>query len=245
MGILARVGRHSQLREVTRLSPEVMRLRSALLRETDLFHGIAQDEVDAIAGKLPMATCKRGQIVYAPGETGEALFMLKAGSVRLYRLAPDGRKLVLATMGPGSVFGEMRSLGQSMTGSFAEAASDATVCIMSGIDVDEYLLAHPSVALRMVRLLAERLGTAEDRLEQLAFQPVPVRVGRLLLTLANERGEVEGFTHQDLAELIGTSRETVSRATMEFKKLGFVDTERRWTRIVDAEGLEAYLGSLS
>ena len=56
---------------------------------------------------------------------------------------------------------------------------------------------------------------------------------------------MEGFTHQDLAELIGTSRETVSRATMEFKKLGFVDTDRRWTRIVDAEGLEAHLRSLS
>ncbi len=182
--------------------------------------------------------------MYAPDDTGEALFVLKSGSVRVYRLAPDGRKLVLATVGMGSVFGQMGSLGQTMTGSFAEAVSDGTVCVMSGIDVDEYLLSHPAVALRMIRLLSSRLGAAEDRLEQILFQPVPVRVGHLLLTLANEDGEIEGFTHQQLAELIGTSRETVPRATVEFKNLGFISTDRRCTRIVDADGLEAHLRSI-
>ena len=244
VGILARFGRQSQLREVTKLSPEVIRLRSALLRESDLFQGLGQEEMDTIAHKLPMATCQRGQILYAPDETGEALFVLKSGSVRICRLAPDGRKLVLATVGMGSVFGQMGSLGQTMTSSFAEAVSDAKVCVMSGIDVDEYLFSHPAVALRMVRLLSSRLGAAEDRLEQILFQPVPVRVGHLLLTLANEDGEIEGFTRQQLAELIGTSRETVSRATVEFKNLGFISTDRRCTRIVDADGLEAHLRSI-
>ncbi len=200
--------------------------------------------MDSIAERLSMATCKSGQVIYAPGETGEALFVLKSGNVRIYRLAPDGRKLVLATMGPGSVFGEMGSLGQSMTGSFAEAVSDATVCIMSGIDVDEYLMSHPDVALRMIRLLSTRLSTAEDRLEQISFQPVPVRVGHLLLNLANDDGEVEGFTHQELADLLGTSRETVSRATVELKTLGFISTDRRCTRILDRAGLEAHLLSI-
>lgn len=245
MGILQRLGRQSQLQQVNKLSPEVKRLRLALLRESDLFHGIDEEEVDVIAQRLPMATCRSGQIIYAPGETGEALFVLKSGSVRIYRLAADGRKLVLASVGPGSVFGEMGSLGQSMTGSFAEATEDATVCIMSRVDVEEYLVGHPQVALRMIRMLSAQLNDVEDRLEQVSFLPVPVRVGRLLLKLANADGEVEGFSHSELADLVGTSRETVSRAIVDFKRLGLVTSDRRCTRVVDAGGLEEHLHSMT
>src|SRR5688572_6035900 len=172
MKILDRLPGRSSLKRVGTSREEVERLRARLLSEHDLFRGVAPDEMRAIAGKLPMATCKRGQLLYAPGETGEALFILKAGQVRLYRIASDGRKLVLGTVGPGTVFGEMAAIGQSMTDSFAEAVDDSVVCIMSRIDIEEVMLEHPSVAVQMVRVLSGRLHEAEKRLEQLAFAPV-------------------------------------------------------------------------
>ncbi|MGD9935157.1 MAG: Crp/Fnr family transcriptional regulator, partial [Dehalococcoidia bacterium] len=175
-------------------------------------------------------------IIYAPGETGEAHFVLKAGRVRLYRIAPDGRKLVLQTVGPGTAFGEMAFLGQTMTGSFAEAVDECTICIMSRVDIEQIMLEHPPVAVRLVRLMSGRLRDAEDRLEQMAFSPVSSRLARLLLELEHDH-DVEGYSHQDLAELLGISRETVSRAMVEFKNRGWLQVDRRCIRLLDIDAL--------
>jgi len=208
-----------------------------LLQENFLFQGVEPAAMESIAGKLPMATCRPGQVIYQPGETGEALFILKAGHVRLYRIAADGRKLVLATVGPGTAFGDMSVLGQSMVGSFAEAIEDSTICIMSRVDIEQIVLEHPQVGIRMVELLSERLRDAENRLEQMAFAPVSTRLARLLVALA-DGSEIAGHSHQDLAEMIGTSRETVSRALVEFKTFGWVEIDRRCIRITNLSALE-------
>lgn len=241
MRILDRLPKRSRLRPVGAAREQVERLRARLLSENDLFRGLPAEDMEAIAGKLPMATCPRGQLLYAPGETGEALFILKAGQVRLYRIAADGRKLVLATVGPGTVFGEMAAVGQSMTDSFAEAVDDAVVCIMSRIDIEQVMLEHPSVAVQMVRVLSGRLHEAEKRLEQFAFAPVPERVARLLLSLAQD-GEVAGYSHQELADMIGTSRETVSRAMVELKTAGIVEIDRRCIKLLDMAALQRQCG---
>ncbi|MGD9891462.1 MAG: Crp/Fnr family transcriptional regulator [Dehalococcoidia bacterium] len=241
MKILDRFPGRSSLKRVGTSREEIERLRARLLSENDLFRGVAPEEMSALAGMLPMATCKRGQLLYAPGETGEALFILKAGQVRLYRIAADGRKLVLGTVGPGTVFGEMAAVGQSMTDSFAEAVDDAVVCIMSRIDIEQVMLDHPSVAVQLVRVLSSRLHDAEKRLEQFAFAPVPERVARLLLSLA-QNGEVAGYSHQELADMIGTSRETVSRAMVDLKTAGIVEIDRRCIKLLDIAALQRQCG---
>ncbi len=244
MKLLSRVPKRAQLRHVGAAPEEIARLRARLLSENDLFRGLAAEDMASIARRLPMATCRRGQLIYAPGETGEALFILKAGHVRLYRLAADGRKLVLATLAPGAVFGEMAAIAQSMTDSFAEAIDECVVCIMSRVDIEQVMLDHPTVAVQMVRLLSSRLHEAENKLEQMAFAPVPERVARLLLTLA-QGGEVAGYSHQELADMIGTSRETVSRALVELKTAAIVEIDRRCIRLLDTEALRGQAGELA
>ncbi|MGI8925096.1 MAG: Crp/Fnr family transcriptional regulator [Tepidiformaceae bacterium] len=215
---------------------DLARRRTELLRENDLFQDLDETEMDRIAERLPMATSQPGELIYAPGETGEALFILKAGRVWLYRIAPNGRKLVLATVGPGTAFGEMAFLGQSMTGSFAEAVDECTLCIMSRVDIEQIMLEHPKVAVRLMRLLSSKLREAEDRLEQMAFAPLTARLARLLLNL--DRGsEVSGYSHQELAELLGISRETVSRAMVDFKTAGWITVDRRCIRLLDRTAL--------
>jgi len=236
MRFLTRLGSRPATHLQRNIGAEAERIRATLLLENDLFRGLGPDEMGDIAERLPMATCRIGQVIYEPGETGEALFILKSGHIRLYRIAPDGRKLVLATLGPGTAFGDMSVLGQSMIGSFAEATEDCTICIMSRVDIEQIILEHPRVAIRMVELLSSRLRDVENRLEQMAFAPVPTRLARLLLDLEQD-GEVAGHSHQDLAEMIGTSRETVSRALVDFKTEGWVGIDRRCIRIMDRAAL--------
>ena len=238
-----RAPKRFRLNQVAFTRSDGERLRAQLLSENDLFRGLPAHDMAALAERLPMATSQRGQLIYAPGETGEVLFILKAGSVRLYRLAVDGRKLVLATLGPGTVFGEMSVLGQSMTDSFAEAVDECVVCLMSRIDIEQVMLEHPTVAVRMVQLLSSRLHEAENKLEQMAFAPVPERVARLLLTLA-QGNEVPGYSHQELADMIGTSRETVSRALVDLKIAGIIAIDRRCIQLLDAGALHAQAGEL-
>lgn len=221
--------------------PQAERLRASLLSENDLFQGLGEAEMEDIACLLPMIAYRTGTVLYEPGKTDERLFLLKEGSVQIYRLTPDGRKLVLASVEPGAAFGEMAFLGQTLSGSFAVVTSDSAVCVMSRVDIEQVIRDHPTVAVQLIAMMSERLRVAEDRLEQMAFAPVPARVARLLLDLADE-DEVCGHSHQDLADMIGTSRETVSRVLEDFKSSGVVSVDRRALQIMDRHALSIEAG---
>ena len=148
---------------------------------------------------------------------------------------------MITRFGPGSTFGDMALAGQAMTGSFAEAAEDCTLCIMSSTDVEELLEQHPGVAVRLVKLLAGRLQSAEQRAERLAYHTIPERLAVTLLELA-QGSFVLGYSHQDLAELLGITRETVTRALDDFKSQGLVQVERKRIELCDADGLSRIAG---
>jgi CRP-like cAMP-binding protein len=105
-----------------------------------------------------------------PEESGEVLFLLKKGRVQLYRLSPGGKKLVVATLGPGAIFGEMSLVGQGMHNTFAEAVDDCMLCVMSRADVERLMREKPEVAFRFAEALGDRLSQVEERLEEIAFK---------------------------------------------------------------------------
>jgi len=144
---------------------------------------------------------------------------------------------VTASFGAGTVFGEMSFIGQGMGGSFAEAAEDCTLCVMGRADIERLLLAYPKVALRLVELLAARLAQAEERLETLAFKRAASRVAAALLSLADERGDIVGVSHQEIGEQVGAFRETTTRILNDFRARGWIDLHRLRIRIRDPEGL--------
>ena len=195
------------------------------------------EEIDRLTA---MSTCRRGKVFYTPGETGEVLFILKRGRVNIYRINPDGKKLVIATIGPGTVFGEMSLTGQGMHDTFAEAAEDCTLCVMSRSDVEHLLLSKPRVALRFMELIANRLRELEVRMESVAFKSVPARLATSLLQLAEEgKGNIAGVSHQDLADMVGTYRETVTRILNEFRHEGYIDLSRLQVTILQPQALQA------
>ncbi len=203
-----------------------------------IFQDLSQEELQAIERATTMINCPAGRVFYVPGETGEVLFLLKKGRVQLYCLSPDGRKLTVKILEPMMFFGEMAILGQGMYNTFAEALDDCLICVMSRQDVIRLLLGKPPVAARICEELARRAMEAEQRLEELAFKNVEARLAGLLVRLAGESDELVGYSHQELAELLGVYRETVTHALGQLKGRGWIDIERKHIRLLDRARLK-------
>ena len=214
------------------------RTKVAYLSETDLFQDMDARELEQLERGTAMTTCQRGTVFYTPGETGEVLFILKKGRVNLYRMTAEGKKLVTATVEPGTVFGEMSMIGQGMVDSFAEASEDCTLCVMSRTDVERLIREQPSVSLRLLQLLATRLDAAEERLADVAYKSVPARIATTLLRLSGDAGNAVKLSHQDIADMVGTYRETATRILNELRAEGLIELKRMHIDIVDAGRLE-------
>ncbi len=210
------------------------------LRETDIFAPLSPVEWQWLLESTTMITCERGRVFYQPDDMGEVVFILKRGKVNLYRLTSDGRKLVIATLGSHTIFGEMGLIGQRMYGCYAEAVQDCLICVLSRSDMQSLIRRNPEVGLLMLAEVERRLQEREAELEAVAFRVLPERLAALLLHEADAFGTVIGYSHQDLAERLATYRETVSQLLGQFRDEGLVTIEPKRIRILDAEGLRAH-----
>lgn len=211
------------------------------LSQLDIFVDLSHEQLTKIETTTKMTTCKKGKVFYRPNETGEVLFLLKRGKVQVYRLASDGRKLIVGTIDPGTFFGEMSLIGQGMHRSFAEAVEDCLLCVMSRADVERLLQAEPRVAIRILEAVGRRLIESEMHLEEMAYKSVPARLAALLLRLGQRQGgDIQGLTHQDLAEMVGTYRETATTALNEFRGEGLIHIERKRITILDPVKLQRF-----
>ena len=213
------------------------------LSAIEVFQDLSRKEMQEMDRAITMNTCRQGKLFYIPGDTGEVLFLLKQGRVQLYRISPEGKKLVVATLGPGAIFGEMSLVGQGMHNAFAEATEDCLLCVMSRTDVENLILSKPKVAFRFIEAIGKRLTEAETRLEETAFKSIPARLASLLLRLSEGTDPVVvGFTHQELAEMLGTYRETITQTLNDFKSQGLIEIGRKRIEIKDHEGLQELTG---
>ncbi len=209
------------------------------LKETDIFSPLSPDEQSWLMHNTTMITCERGRVFYSPGDPGEVVFILKRGRVDLYRVTNDGRKLVIASLGAHTIFGEMGLIGQRMYGCFAEAVEDCLLCILSRSDMKSLARRNPDVGLLMLAEMERRLQDREAELAAIAFHGLPMRLAALLLREADDLGTVEGYSHQDLAERLGTHRETVSSILGKFRSQGLISTEARHICLLEIERLRA------
>lgn len=209
------------------------------LSELTVFQDLSPREMQELNRIITMSTVQRGRVFYRPEEPGEVLFILKEGRVQLYRISPEGKKLVITTLGPHTLFGEMALLGTKMHNTFAEAIDDCLICVMSRTDLERLILNKPQVALRILEITGKRLREAEERLENMAFKGIPARLASLLLRLSEEQGndEISGLTHQDLAESVGTYRETATQVLNDLKSQGLIEIGRKRIKVLDAARL--------
>lgn len=210
------------------------------LSHIQVFQDLSQSELMQMDRQLTMSSCESGKIFYMPEDSGEILFLLKKGQVQIYRLAPSGKKLVVATLGPGAIFGEMSLVGQGMHNTFAEAVDDCLLCVMSRADVERLIREKPDVGFRFLETMGNRVSSLESYLEDIAFKSIPARLAGLLLRLAEEQGndDLRGYTHQDLGEMLGTYRETITQTLNEFKAQGMITIGRKRILLRDKAHLE-------
>lgn len=208
----------------------------------DIFCDLEPAAMVAFERQTEMRTCRKGQILYSQEDRAEVLFLLKRGRVQLYRLTPAGKRLELAVIEPGAFFGEMPLVGESLRHTFAEAAADSLICVMSRSDIERLMRERSAVALRMIEVLSRRLALCEARLEEMAYRSVPARIAAVLLRLGQGRsGEVVQITHQELGDMIGALRESVTKVLDEFQRAKLVDLSRGRIIVRDVAELQARL----
>ena len=140
------------------------------LTEVDLFADLSQAEIDAMDLMTPARLFRAGELVFSQSQPVTALFILKAGRVRVFRVTEDGKALTMAILEPGAVFGDTSLVGQRMYDNDAEAIEDAAICQLTVAEVGQYFLSDPRIAVRISRLLGEQVAQLEERLTDLALQ---------------------------------------------------------------------------
>jgi CRP/FNR family transcriptional regulator len=187
----------------------------------------------------------RGEHLFLEGQDGDRLYVVLDGKIKLTRAAADGRENLLSVIGPGEMFGELSLFDPRPRTSTASAVTDATVAALAHDALRPWLLERPDVSMHMLRALAKRVRREFDVTADLVFTDVPGRVAKNLLDLAERFGEQDrdglhvhhDLTQEELAQLVGASRETVNKALADFAARGWVQISARSVLILDIERL--------
>jgi CRP/FNR family transcriptional regulator len=220
-----------------------------LLKSVALFADLEEAELERFSHVAVPRTFPAGTRVFHEGDDSDACYIVKEGSFRVTREHSDGRAITLATLGPGEIFGELAMLDGDKRSASAEALTDGDLLALPANDVRGLLARHPEISLKLVAGLVRRLRAANVRLSRQSFQTVPSRVAGILAQLSREaqdgEGEQEAVTIQmnqtDLAQLAGTSRESVSRFLAELERAGVVRSGRGRVTVLEPEKLRNYI----
>jgi CRP-like cAMP-binding protein len=215
------------------------------LQRLNLFAGLSKDEIESLAGRLRDRVLQRRQLILDPESRGERIYLVKTGAVRVYQISPEGRELTTAILRPGQLLGTAALAGLGERSSFAEALEEQTcVCDATAEEFLRMMSAHPMVAAKVMVTLARQALRLEQQLERLAFQEVPVRLAQALVQLAEDNGGElpSSLTHEALAKLISSTRETVSKTLGEFEDQGLVELGYRRLRVLDWHGVRQLAG---
>jgi CRP/FNR family transcriptional regulator, cyclic AMP receptor protein len=217
-----------------------------LLTELELFRGLSEEDIEAIGHATTMTFCAPGQVLLSPDDPPEQIHIVKKGKVRAYRVSPEGRQLTLDIYDRGTILGDMRMLGQDrLPEAYVEAVEEGVICTISPEQLRRLIERYPPIGVNIISHLATRLQEAERELEAMAFQRVGQRLARKQIDLGQRFGArtVRGtliqarLTQQELADMVGTTRETLAHTIGEFRRRGLVTTERQRIVIQNAEEL--------
>ena len=206
-----------------------------------LFSGLQRDELQKFAELTRERAYPRGSVILFQDDPGDSLFVLRAGRVKVVLIGEDGREVILGVLEPGAHFGELALIDDQPRSAHVIAMEDAQLLILRREDFRRRVEANPTVAWALLTELSRRLRRADNKIGGLVLLDVPGRIARLLLDLADEAGSTtieKPLTHQTIAQMIGASRETVSRAMKEFQDAGLITVERRRIGLGDRDALE-------
>jgi CRP/FNR family transcriptional regulator, cyclic AMP receptor protein len=216
-----------------------------ILIRAGIFQGVEPHAAEALAQALEGVEFPRGHVIFAEGEPGDRLYIVGSGKVKIGRKSPDGRENLLMVAGPSDMFGELSIFDPGPRTSSATSVTEVRAYTMDRAALREWIGKRPEIAEQLLRVLARRLRRTNNMLADLIFTDVPGRVAKQLLQLAQRFGGVEGghlrvthdLTQEELAQLVGASRETVNKALADFASRGWLRLEGKSVVILDQDRL--------
>jgi CRP/FNR family transcriptional regulator, cyclic AMP receptor protein len=216
-----------------------------VLREAPLFEALSDEDANALRAGIITVHLARGERLFSEGDTGDKLYIILAGKIKLTKAAPDGRENLLSVHGPGEMFGELSLFDPIPRTSSATAVTSAELAGVAHDDLRAWLTTRPQVAMHLLRALAQRLRRINEVKADLVFTDVPGRVSKALLDLAERFGTPTAagiqvnhdLTQEELAQLVGASRETVNKALADFAARGWLQLAAKSVLITDVDRL--------
>ena len=215
----------------------------SLLRRVPLFEVLKDDDLEAIARVTIPRSCDKAQVIILAEEEGDSLFIIADGQVKVSIVSEDGREVILSLLGEGAVFGELSLLDGKPRSANVVATHDTELYMVRRADFLQLIYKVPQIAVGLLAELAARLRKTDRKIEGLALLDVTSRISETLLQLADEQGSETTFgvsleerpTHQQLASMSGTTRETVSRVLKRLEGQGYISSEGRSITILREE----------
>ncbi len=215
------------------------------MQKLPFFDGLTDRELELVAGLLVERRYAKSAVIFMEGEPGEAVFIIRQGKVKISKSTADGREQILHILKDGDVFAEVVLFDKGPYPATAEAVEETAVMLLRNADMEKLLQKQPVLAVKMLRLMARRLRQAQLLIRDLALHDAYGRLAGLLLRFARREGKraKDGIildlelTRQDMASMIGTSRETVARILSRFQKEGVLSLDRQRIIILDEEKL--------
>ncbi len=215
------------------------------LRQSEIFESFNPVELGRLLGILEELELPKHHMLFTPGTPCEAIYFIEKGRVRVTKLSPEGKTVILALLGPGELIGEA-AWEHGDHDSYAETLEEARIYQISREAFQNYIRENPDFGLRLIEILGGRLRQAQARIEDLVFRQVPSRVARLLLTLAETHGRVTPsgvrvefpLTHQEIADMVGSSRVTVTQILNKFRSSNWINIESKRVTIHNMDALE-------
>ena len=215
---------------------------SSFLRSIPIFSKLDDAELQRFAELTREKTYPKGSVIVFEDDPGDSLFIVREGRVKVVLIGEDGREVILGVLGIAEHFGELSLIDSRPRSAHVIAMEDATLLVLHRDDFRRRVLESPAVAWALLQELSRRLRRADEQIGRLVLLDVDGRIARLLLDAAGESGGTvieKRLTHQTIAQMIGASRETVSRAMRDFQDRGLIDVQRRQISVANREGLEA------
>ena len=205
------------------------------LENFNLFEGLAEGKMKELEKITTMQETSKNHPIYFAQEPSNSIFFLKKGRVKLSRISPDGKEMIIALVNPGEVFGELSILDVSDRNDFATTLNDSLICAISKNDFKLFLENSPELNIKVSRLIGFKLRKFSERIEELVFKDANQRVVSFILNLAEEHGKKIGdeyfvkplLKHQDIAKLTACSRQTVNSILTDLREKQLINFDRR------------------
>ena len=216
-----------------------------IVRQAPLFAALDDEAAEALHSTMAKVEIRRGEVLFHEGDPGDRLYVIVEGKVKLGRTSGDGRENLLAILGPGEMFGELSLFDPGPRNATATAVADTVLIGLGNEDLVSWLTGRPEVARQLLSALARRLRRTNEALADLVFADVPGRVAKALLDLSERFGTPSDdglhvshdLTQEELAQLVGASRETVNKALADFAARNWLRLEARAVVLIDIERL--------